>query len=65
MIGQIWCDDKERTGIAAHGHPAGTPRAGGVECLWARVNGLRLVGGEREELFDLSAEIAWFGDIIR
>jgi hypothetical protein len=38
---------KERTGIAAHGHPAGTPGAGGVECLWARENGQRLGGGER------------------
>ena len=38
---------KERTGIAAYGHPAGTPGAGGVECLWARENGQRLGGGER------------------
>ena len=36
---------KERTGIAAYGHPAGTPGAGGVERLLPRENGQRL-GGE-------------------
>ena len=58
---------KERADIAADGHPAGTPGTGGVERLLPRENGQRLVGGEREEeeLFDLSAGIAWFGDIIK
>ena len=39
--------NKERTGIAADGHPAVTPGAGGVECLWAREDGQRVIGGER------------------
>ena len=58
---------KERADIAADGHPAGTPETGGVERHLPRENGQRLVGGEREEeeLFALSAGIAWFGDIIR
>ena len=57
---------RERAGIAADGQPAGTPGTGGVERLLPRENGQRLVGGEREEeeLFDLSAGITWFGDII-
>ena len=58
---------KERTDIAADGHPAGTPGTGGVERFLPRENGQRLVDGEREEeeWFDLSAGIAWFGAIIR
>jgi hypothetical protein len=39
--------DNERTGIAAYGHPAGTPGATGVERLRARENGQRLGGDER------------------
>jgi len=35
-----------RAGIAANGHPAGTPGAGGVERLRPRENGQRLGGGE-------------------
>jgi len=38
--------DKESKGIAAYGHPAGTPGAGGVERLLPRENGQRLGGGE-------------------
>ena len=38
---------RERTGIAADGHPAGAPGATGVERLRPRENGLRSNGGER------------------
>src|SRR5208283_3456938 len=37
---------KERRGIAAYGHPAGTPGATGVERLRPRENCQRLGGGE-------------------
>ncbi len=37
---------KQRTGIAADSHPAGTPEATGVERLWPRENGQRVSGGE-------------------
>ena len=37
----------ESTSIAADSHSAGTPEAGGVERLRPRVNGQRLILGER------------------
>ena len=40
-------ESKQRTGIAADGHPAGAPGATGVERLRPRENGLRSNGGER------------------
>ena len=52
--------DKDRTGIAAVSHPAGTPGATGVERLRPRENGQRLGDGG----IDLCAGIAWFGDIL-
>src|SRR5271157_4403009 len=40
-------ESNERTGIAAHGHPAGTPGAPGVERLRPNEDGLWSDGGER------------------
>jgi hypothetical protein len=42
-------ESKATTGIAADGHPAGTPGVGGVRRLLQRENGQQLGGGEREE----------------
>src|SRR5271157_6121526 len=49
--------DKERTGTAADGHPARTPRATGVQCLRPRGSGQRLDGDERGKKMDLSDRI--------
>src|SRR5208337_1104440 len=39
-------ENKQRTGIALYGHPAGTPGAAGVERLRPRGSGPGLGGGE-------------------
>jgi len=54
-------DNNERARSAVDVDQAGTPRTAGVERLMPRENGQRLVGGKREEWFDLSAGIARFG----
>ena len=52
------------TGIAADGHPAGTPGAGGVGRLLPRENVQWLGDRELGERIDLSAGITWYGDIL-
>jgi len=52
--GEETTGDNERAGIAADGHPAGTPGATGVERLRPRENGQRLGGGGLGKRTDLS-----------
>ena len=60
-------ESKQRIGIAAYGHPAGRPRATGVERLRSREHGLRPVGRRRARTNGLifSVGIARFGAILK
>ncbi len=57
-------ESKQRIGIAADGHPAGSSGAGGIERSGHErtVNGCATATGKKGIVF--STEIAWFGGIL-